>query len=85
MQSLPKYTSTDVSLALIGMYPNEAEIDYKKLIFLGQLCRLPGGYSAKEIFTHKLIHFSESPAKKLGFFPRYISHSKQIFNVPGTE
>ena len=69
MQSLPKYTSTDVSLALIGMYPIEAEIDYKKLIFLGQLCRLPGGYRAKEIFTHRLIHFNESPAKKLGFFP----------------
>ena len=60
MQSLPKYTSTDVSLAYIGMYPIEAEIDNKKLnIFLGQLCRFPGGFRAKEIFTHRLIHFSE--------------------------
>ena len=37
MQSLPKFTSTDASLALIGMYPIEAEIDCNKLIFLGQL------------------------------------------------
>ena len=69
MQSIPKFTSTDVSLAMIGMYPIEAEIDYKKLIFLGQLCHLPGGFRAKEIFTHRLIHFNESPVKKLGFLP----------------
>ena len=30
MQSLPKYTSTDVSLALIGVYPIEAEIDFSR-------------------------------------------------------
>ena len=69
MQSLPKSTSTDVCLALIGMYPIEAEIDYRKLIFLGQLCHLPGGFRAKEIFIHRLIHINESPVKKLGYVP----------------
>ena len=69
MQSIPKFTSTDASLAMIRMYPIEAEIDYKKLIFLGQLCHLPGGFRAKEIFTHRLIHFNESPVKKLFFLP----------------
>ena len=51
------------------MYPIEAEIDYRKLIFLGQLCHLPGGFRAKEIFIHRLIHINESPVKKLGFVP----------------
>ena len=50
MQSLPKSTSNDVTLALIGLYPIESEINYKKLVFLGQLCRLPGGHRVKEIF-----------------------------------
>ena len=61
------------------MYPVEAEIDYKKLIFLGQLCRLPGGY--KEIFTHRLIHFSESPAKKLGFFPDIFRILNKLYSL----
>lgn len=69
MQGLPKSTSTDVTLSLIGLNPIESEIDYKKLVFLGQLCRLPGAHRVKEIFIHRLVHFNESPAKKLGFLP----------------
>ena len=63
MQSLPKSTSTDVTLALIELYPIESEIDYKKLVFLGQLCCLPGGHRVKEVFIHRLVHFIESQAK----------------------
>ena len=69
MLSLPKSTSTDVTLALIGLYPIESEIDYKKRVFLGQLCRLPGGHRVKEIFIHRPVHFNKCPAKKLGFLP----------------
>ena len=69
MQSLPKSTSTDVTLALIGLYPIESEIDYKKFVFLGLLCRLPGDHRVKEVFNYRLVHFNESPSKKLGFLP----------------
>ena len=40
IQFLQKSTSTDVALALIAFNSLETEIDYRKLIFLGQLCRL---------------------------------------------
>ena len=69
MQFLPKFTSTDVALALFGASPLESEIDYRKLVFLGQLCRLSSNHRIKQIFHHRLIHYNESPAKKLGFFP----------------
>ena len=58
-----------VTLALIGLYSIDSEIDYKKLVFLGQLCRLPGCQRVKEVFIHRLVHFNESPAKKLGLLP----------------
>ena len=35
MQSLPRSTSTDVASLLIGLNSIEVEIDYRKLIFLG--------------------------------------------------
>ena len=72
MQSLPKSTSIDVTLALTELYPIESETDYKKLVFLGQLCRLPGDHRVKEVFIHRLVHFNESPAKNLGFYQIYI-------------
>lgn len=65
LQFLPRSTSTDVSLALIGMNPIEAEIDRRKLTFFGQLCRLPGDYRVKELFLRRLTHFNDSPSKKL--------------------
>ena len=63
------YLSLPVTLALIGLYLIESEIDYKTLVFLGQVCRLSGGHRVKEIFIHRLAHFKESPAKQLGFLP----------------
>ena len=41
IQVLPKQTRTDIALGLLGSNPIIAEIHKKKLIFLGQLCRLP--------------------------------------------
>ena len=69
MQFLPKSTSTDVALALFGFNSLETEIDYRKLIFLGQLCRLTGDHRVKTVFLHRLIHYNETPAKMIGFFP----------------
>ena len=69
MQFLPKTTSTDVTLALFDINSLETEIDYRKLVFLGQLCRLTSEHRVKQVFLHGLIHYNESPAKILGFFP----------------
>ena len=67
MQFLPKSTSTDVALALFGFNSLETEIDYRKLIFLGQLCRLTGDHRVKTVF-----HSNETPAKMIGFSPTFI-------------
>ena len=39
MQSLPRNTDTDVTLSLLGLNSIEVEIDYRKMVFWGQLCR----------------------------------------------
>ena len=58
MQSLLRRTSTDVALSLLNMNSIEVEIDYRKLIFFGQLCNLPPQYCAKAIFIHMLIEYT---------------------------
>lgn len=69
MQSLPKRTSTDLALSLLNIHNIEYEIDYRKLIFLGQLCCLPSEYRAKEIFLHRLINFNSKVSLQQGFIP----------------
>lgn len=69
MQSLPNRTRTDVALSLLGCNPVITDIDYKKLIFLGQLCTLSVSCITKELFTHRLINYVENPRRKVGFMP----------------
>ena len=40
MQGLHRWTRTDIALSLIGIHTIESEIDFRKLILFGQLCRL---------------------------------------------
>ena len=49
MQSLPKSAGTDVALSLFGSNSIESEIDYRKLVFLGQLSRLSGDHGVKRL------------------------------------
>ena len=63
MQFMPKSTSTDVALSLFGINSIETEIDYCKLIFLGQLCLLSGDHIVKDVFLRRLIHYYETPAR----------------------
>ena len=51
IQSISKYTSTDIASSLIGMLPISAEIDIRKLVFFGQLCRLESCLLVKSIFS----------------------------------
>ena len=69
IQFLPRNTNTEVVLSLIGINPIEADIDYRKLTFFGQLCRLPGCYRVKEVFLHRLFNFTNSLGPKYGFIP----------------
>ena len=69
LQSLPKRTNTDLALSLINLQNIEHEIDYRKLVFLRQLCCLPLDYTAKEIFLYRLVNFNGRVSSQRGFIP----------------
>lgn len=69
MQSLPKYTRSDIALSCLGFISLEAEIDKRKLTFFGQLCHLSPSARAKEIFINRLIHYINNPSSVIGFMP----------------
>ena len=57
MQKLPAFCSTDFAISSIGATSISVVIEYHKLTFLGQLCRLPSQYISKQIFLHRLIRY----------------------------
>ena len=57
----------NVALSLLGCLTLEAEIDKRKLTFLGQLCRLHPKFHAKQMFTYRLFDFQNNPLKVKGF------------------
>ena len=69
MQSLPSNTDTDVTLPLLGLNSIELEIDYRKMVFWGQLCRLPSDCTIKQIFMHRLSHYTKNSHLQRGFIP----------------
>ena len=58
---------TDIALGLLGSNPIIAEIDKKKLIFLGQLCPFPPEVIHKQIFNKRLLSVFHTPGVKYGF------------------
>ena len=69
MQSLPRRTSTYLALSLLNIKSMEYNIDYRQLIFFGQLCCLPSQYCIKELFIHRLVEFKSHPCSVQGFVP----------------
>ena len=54
---------------MLGSIPIEQEIDKKKLIFLGQLCRLPTKFLSKQIFVNRLFAYENNMYQMKGFIP----------------
>ena len=69
MQSLPGNTDTDVTLSLLGLNSIELEIDYRKMVFWGQLCRLPSDCTIKQIFMLRLSIYIKNSHLQRGFIP----------------
>ena len=67
IQSVSKYTKTYIALSMLGCLPIEAEINKRKLIFLGQLCRLDPKFHAKRVFVNRIYDFKNNPSKVEGF------------------
>ena len=69
MQSLGRRTRTDIAPGLLGIFPLEIEIEIRKLILFGQLCRLSSKYWVKNIFLNRLLSYKINPYKQTGFIP----------------
>jgi hypothetical protein len=69
MQGISKFTRSDVALSMIGCKSIGSVIEYKKLTFLGQLCRLRVDTLPKIIFNNRLVRYMDTPYRKRGFFP----------------
>ena len=67
MQSLNMHTRTDIALGLLAMFPLEDEIDIRKLVLFGQLCRLNSNFWVKTMFLNRLTSFKINPSKQTGF------------------
>ena len=60
---------TDIALNALGITSIESQIDYRKLQFFAQLCRLPCKYVAKHIFVNRLIRYLGDDRQTLGYIP----------------
>ena len=69
VQNLPPYSRTAIALCSVGLTSIESEIDYKKLQFFSQLCRLPCKYIAKQIFVNRLLRYVNNDKQTQGFIP----------------
>ena len=69
IQSIPRLSRTDIVLSSLGMLPIEAEIDKRKLVFFGQLCRLDIDTTVKRLFIHRLCEYNNCPSRIRGFIP----------------
>ena len=67
MQSLGGRTRTDIALGLLEMFPIETEIELRKLILFGQMCRLSSEFWIKTMFLNRLMSFKVNPSKQTGF------------------
>ena len=74
IQSIGTRTRTHIALGLLGLYSVEAEIDKKKLILFGQLCRLELYSTIKEMFLFRLCSYINKNKNQKGYF-------KDIYSV----
>ena len=82
IQGLQIRSRTDIVLGLICALPIEAEIEKRKLSFLGQLCRLERDCATKRFFLLRLLSFVNSNSDT-GFVSdiAYILNKFNIYNV----
>ena len=78
IQKFPLNTNNDITYQSICSYPISVEIEYAKLQFLGQLCRLPCKYLAKQMFVCRFVRFINSSERQAhGFIPDIFSLAKK--------
>ena len=73
MQGLHRRTRTDIALSMIAIYSIESEIDFKKLILFGQLCRLNFEHWIRVVFLNRVCSYSINGTKQIDFIPDIVS------------
>ena len=74
-QDLSKRCRSDMCTAMLGLHQIKAQIDLRKLIFLGRIVWLPDGTLAKRVFTTRTLQY-------LGAQNLEISNFAQLGYVP---
>ena len=69
MHGLHRQTRNDIALSIKSIYSIESEIDFRKLILFGQLCRLNFEHWLRVVFLNRLCTYSMNDSKHTGFIP----------------
>jgi len=69
MQCYSKYTSNMYSYLTIDIGPIYLEIDYRKLLMFGQLCRLKCSFLANNVIDNRRLRFMNFDKQSRGFIP----------------
>ena len=72
-QSYRQNTDIDFCVCTFGSVPLSNIIEYRKLVYLGQLCRLYSKYVAKTAFNLRLIRFLNYDKQTRGYIPEIYS------------
>ena len=79
--NLPRLTRSDICEQFLNTLPITAEIDTRKLLFFGRLCRMNTNYLPKKIFTSRLFSFLYQLSKnQIGFIPDVL-HLLQVYQL----
>ena len=70
VMNLPQRYRSDICESLFDVLPIDSEIDARKLLFFGRLCRLKYNTLPKEIFLTRLFSYAENLTRtQYGFIP----------------
>ena len=70
VMNLPQRYRSDICESLFDVLPIDSEIDARKLLFFGRLCRLKYDTLPKEIFLTRLFSYTDNLARtQYGFIP----------------
>ena len=82
MQSLSTRTRTDTALSLLGVFPIETDIDFRKLTLFGQFCRLNSDIWVKRMFLNRLTSYiAEFNHRQEGFVPDIVRLLENMSSV----
>ena len=72
IQGLERRTRTDLCNGLLGGTSIEGYIDMKKLLYIGNICRLDNQLLPRRIFVTRLLMFNANRQNQIGLIPEFM-------------